>query len=108
MIGHAATRYYALGEESVDKDRNPTPDEILTMQRLVDEAMEAGALGFSTSRTLTHKTSAGIPILGIFAHLDELVALAQAVGRHNKGVFQWAPGWLAVHGRRDDAPGYFW
>ena len=92
MIGHAATRYHAMGEESLKRDRNPTPDEMKAMQGCVDEAMEAGALGFSTSRTLTHKTSEGIPIPGTFAHLDELVALAQAVGRHNKGVFQWAPG----------------
>ena len=92
MIGHVATRHYALGEESVDKDRQPTPDELKTMGHLVDEAMEAGALGFSTSRTLSHRTSTGVPIPGTFAHLEELVAMAQAVGRHNKGVFQWAPG----------------
>ena len=92
MIGHVATRHYALGEESVDKDRHPTPDELKAMGHLVDEAMEAGALGFSTSRTLSHRTSTGVPIPGTFAHLEELVAMAQAVGRHNKGVFQWAPG----------------
>ena len=86
MIGHVATRHYALGEESVDKDRHPTPDELKAMGHLVDEAMEAGALGFSTSRTLSHRTSTGVPIPGTFAHLEELVAMAQAVGRHNKGV----------------------
>ena len=59
MIGHAATRYHAIGEESLKRDRHPTTDELQTMQSAIDEAMEAGALGFSASRTLTHKTSEG-------------------------------------------------
>src|SRR4051812_33651856 len=50
MIGHCALRHYAMGERGLD-DTPATDDDIATMSDLVDEAMEAGALGFSTSRT---------------------------------------------------------
>ena len=57
MIGHCAVRYHAMGERSLDPDVTPTDAELDTMRASVDEAMAAGALGFSTSRTLRHNRS---------------------------------------------------
>ena len=52
MIGHTALRMYVMGEEATE--REATDDEIALQRRLVTEALEAGALGFATSRATTH------------------------------------------------------
>jgi N-acyl-D-aspartate/D-glutamate deacylase len=91
MVGHSALRYWAMGERSVEEGAQPTADELAEMVRLVDEAMGAGALGFSTSRTLRHRVPDGRNVPGTFAEEAELVALAEAVGRHGRGFFGAAP-----------------
>jgi N-acyl-D-amino-acid deacylase len=90
MVGHCALRYYAMGERSLDE----TPannDDIAVMCDLVDEAMAAGALGFSTSRTLLHRVPDGRPVPGTWADERELLAFADVLGRHHKGVYEVAP-----------------
>ncbi len=90
MLGHCALRHYAMGERSLD-ETPATDDDIATMCDLVDEAMTAGALGFSTSRTLLHRVPDGRPVPGTWADERELLAFADVLGRHGKGVYEVAP-----------------
>ena len=89
MVGHCALRQYAMGERGIEKDP-PTADDIALMCDLLDEAMAAGALGFSTSRTFLHRVPDGRPVPGTFAKPDELYAFADVLGRHGRGVFEAA------------------
>ena len=87
QIPHGAVRAYVMG------DRGPahavaTPEEISEMADVVSEAIRAGALGFSTSRTEKHKDSSGVLTPTITAHEDELVGIAKAVGKTGRGVLQ--------------------
>ncbi len=91
MVGHCAVRYYAMGDRSLDPGAEPTPDELALMLKLVDEAMVAGATGFSTSRTGRHTAPDGRNVPGTWATEGELVALAKVLGRHGKGMFGAAP-----------------
>ena len=89
LVGHSALRTYAMGERGLDE----TPadgDDIATMVQLLDEAMAAGALGVSTSRTLMHKVPDGRPIPGTFAAADELLAFADVLRSHGAGIFEGA------------------
>lgn len=87
QVAHGALRFYAMGERGVD-NLDATPEEIETMARLVGEAMDAGALGFTTSRTIGHRSLSGKPVPGTFAAEAELEAIAKAMGR---GVFEAIP-----------------
>ena len=87
QIAHGALRFYAMGDRGVD-NLDATPEEIDTMARLVGEAMDAGALGFTTSRTIGHRSLSGKPVPGTFAAEEELEAIAKAMGR---GVFEAIP-----------------
>ena len=66
MVGHCALRHYVMGERGLD-DVAATEDDIAAMTDLVDEAMTAGALGFSTSRTLLHRVPDGRSVPGTWA-----------------------------------------
>ncbi len=87
QVAHGALRFYAMGQRGVD-NLDASPEEISTMARLVGEAMNAGALGFSTSRTIGHRSLSGTPVPGTFAADGELTAIAAAMGR---GVFEAIP-----------------
>jgi len=102
LIGHAATRFYAMGEASLEQDREPSERELETMQSAVDEAMRSGALGFSTSRTRVHTVSDGTPIPGTFASDHELGALTEVLRRSGSGVVQWVAGF----GEKDSSDAY--
>ncbi len=84
QVPHAALRAYVLGERAHE---DATADEILQMARLTQQALEAGAVGFSTSRTILHRSRHGV-IPGTIAPVDELIAIGDAVGRAGHGVFQ--------------------
>jgi N-acyl-D-aspartate/D-glutamate deacylase len=90
MVGHCAIRHYVMGERGLD-DVPATDDDIAAMSDLVDEAMTHGSLGFSTSRTLLHRVPDGRPVPGTWAREDELLAIADVLGRHGKGVYEVAP-----------------
>jgi N-acyl-D-aspartate/D-glutamate deacylase len=89
MVGHCAVRVHAMGERGFS-EHPATADDVTAMCALVDEAIGAGALGFSTSRTLLHRVPDGRPVPGTWAAGAELTAIAQVMGRHGRGVFEAA------------------
>jgi N-acyl-D-aspartate/D-glutamate deacylase len=90
QVAHGALRYYVMGERGADNE-DATADDLAEMGRLVQEAIEAGAVGFSTSRTIGHRSLWGSPVPGTFAPEQELVAIAQAMRAAGKGVFEMIP-----------------
>ena len=86
LVGHIAVRQYVMDEESVE--RAATPAEVGEMKRLVLEAMESGALGFSTNRNERHMREDGKPVASRLADDDELFALCQVLGDLNAGVIE--------------------
>lgn len=96
QIPHSALRGYVMGREASEQRNDATLDEIAEMKRLVAEALEAGALGFSTSRTSLHKTAEGVLVAGTFAEERELFGIAEAIAETGKGMFQLADEHLKV------------
>jgi N-acyl-D-aspartate/D-glutamate deacylase len=86
-VPHGAIRAYVLGERC-NTDYEPNEAEIGEMADLVREGVAAGALGFSTSRTLLHKDKHGVHVPGTFAGSDEMQALGLAMKGLNHGVFE--------------------
>ena len=78
MVGHTAVRMYVLGEEATE--REATEGEIARQRELVTEALEAGALGFATSRASTHVGYEGRPVPSRLATSEEIIEIAQALG----------------------------
>ena len=87
-IGHSALRTYTMGERAFTDEANE--DDLRLMQHTVKEAMEAGAIGFSTSRTFNHLTADDRPVASRLANWDEVRAIVNAVGETGKGVFELA------------------
>jgi N-acyl-D-aspartate/D-glutamate deacylase len=85
QVPHGAIRLYVMGERGA-RGEAATPDDIVEMGRIARQAIDAGALGFSTSRTINHRTSRGEPTPTLMASEDELVGIALAVA--GRGVFE--------------------
>lgn len=90
QIPHAALRAWVMGMRPSEND-TATEEQIAQMADLVQEALEAGALGFSTSRTSLHKSAEGVLVAGTFAEHEELFGIAEGVARAGHGVFELAP-----------------
>ena len=88
QLPHAALRVYVMGERGANRE-TATPDDIAEMARLAGEAVKAGALGFSTSRTLNHRTSDGQPTPTLTAAEEELTGIAMALKEADAGVLQF-------------------
>jgi N-acyl-D-aspartate/D-glutamate deacylase len=86
-IAHGPVRYYVMGERAYD-DQDATPEEVEQMARIVGDAFAAGAAGFSSNRFRAHRSRSGKIVPGTFAAVDELKAIAGAVGRAGHGVLQ--------------------
>ncbi len=86
-VPHAPVRAYVLGDRC-NTDYQPNAEEISQMAALVREGVEAGALGFSTSRTLLHKDLKGVHMPGTFAGSDEMLALGMSMKGLRHGVFE--------------------
>ena len=87
QVPHAALRLHVMGERGARREV-ATPEDIDAMARIASEGIEAGALGFTTSRTLNHRTSKGEYTFTLTAEADELVGIARAIGKTGKGVLQ--------------------
>ncbi len=87
QVPHAALRVHTMGERAAAHEQ-ATPDEIGEMAALARQGIEAGALGFSTSRTLNHRSIDGELTPSYDAGADELCAIAAAVGETGRGVLQ--------------------
>jgi N-acyl-D-amino-acid deacylase len=89
-IAHGPLRAYVMGERGA-ANAEPTDAEIVEMARLVEEALRAGAFGFTTSRTPIHKAKDGELVPGTTADEHELLGIAAAMARVGRGVFGFAP-----------------
>ena len=87
-IGHSALRTYVMGERAFSDAAGE--DDVRHMQHLVKQAMHAGAIGFSTSRTFNHLTADDRPVASRLAEWDEVRAIVNAVGETGKGLFEIA------------------
>ena len=88
QVPHAALRTYVMGDRGADVEAAATADEIVKMSQLCEEAIRAGALGFTTSRTYVHRTSRGQQIGTLRASADEVLGIATALQRAGTGVIQ--------------------
>ena len=88
QLPHAALRVYVMGERGANRE-DASPADIAEMKRLAKEAVIAGALGFSTSRTLNHRTSDGQPTPTLTASEHELIGIAEGLKEANRGVLQF-------------------
>jgi len=89
LVPHGPVRAYVMGERG-GRNAEATPDEIAQMAALVREAIEAGAVGFSTTRTLLHRAKDGELAAGTTASSDELIGIGMAMGDAGAGVFEVA------------------
>ena len=87
QVPHAPLRVFVMGQRGVDREP-ATAADMAAMAALVEEGLAAGALGFSTSRSLFHRTSEGALTPTITAAEEELTAIARGMGRAGKGVIQ--------------------
>ena len=87
-IGHSALRTYVMGERAFSEEA--TPDDLEAMKREVRSAIQAGAAGFTTSRTRNHQTPDGQPVASRLATWDEVRQLVGVLGELNSGVFEIA------------------
>jgi N-acyl-D-aspartate/D-glutamate deacylase len=101
QVPHGAVRAYVMGDRGAANE-SATPEDIAGMAAIVQEGIEAGALGFSTSRTIAHRAIDGRPVPGTFAAAEELLGVGAALAAADAGVFEVAP--AGVLGEDLDAP----
>ena len=87
QLPHGALRLYVMGERAARLEP-ATSDDAAAMRALATEALRAGAIGFSTSRTLNHRTASGDPTPSLRAGADELEAIARGVADAGHGVVE--------------------
>ncbi len=92
QLPHGALRVYVMGERAVRLEP-ATDDDMAAMRRLSAEAMRAGALGFSTSRTLNHRSRTGSPTPSLRASEAELTAIAMGLHDAGHGVLEYISDW---------------
>src|ERR1700691_5154320 len=100
QLTHGALRAYVMGERGA-KNQPATADDMARMAALTREAILAGALGFSTSRTPIHVANDGEPVPGTYATEAELLGIARAIKQTGRGLLEWVP--AGVGG--EDLPG---
>lgn len=87
QLPHAALRVYVMGERGANREK-ASPEDIAEMRRLTSEAIKSGALGFSSSRTLNHRSSTGDPTPSLTAAREELVGIGLGVKDAGRGVLE--------------------
>ena len=98
QVPHAPVRVYVMGKRGADREP-PTPDELDAMKRIVQQGVAAGALGFSTSRTMIHRTKDGALAPTITTAENELTSIALGLREIDQGVLQMVDDF---HGMTDD------
>ena len=94
LVPHSAVRNYVMGARAVSHE-DANAEELSAMCQIVEDSLKAGALGFSTSRTVAHRSVIGDPIPGTYAEKAELLAIGNAMRKAGKGVFQAVPSGVA-------------
>jgi N-acyl-D-aspartate/D-glutamate deacylase len=94
-VGHTAVRIFVMGEAGYEKEA--TDDDLRVMQRVIADAMDAGAAGFATSASPTHNGDRGRPVPSRIADLAEVCALVQPLHDAHKGVVALLPGEKVTH-----------
>jgi N-acyl-D-aspartate/D-glutamate deacylase len=89
QIPHGAVRAYVMGERGA-KNEEATPEDVEAMAAIVKEGLEAGALGFTTSRTMLHRARDGEVVPGTYADDAELLGIGRTLGEVGHGVFEVA------------------
>jgi len=102
-VAHGPVRYYVMGERAYE-DHNASEDDVAEMARVVREAFDAGAAGFSTNRFRAHMSRSGKIVPGTFAPAEELTAIARAVGEAGHGLLQGIADGTIVPGEADAMP----
>lgn len=87
QLPHGALRVYVMGRRGADREA-ASADDIALMRALTAEAIEAGALGFSSSRTLNHRSSKGAPTPSLTAARQELLGIARGLKDAGRGVME--------------------
>jgi N-acyl-D-amino-acid deacylase len=99
-VGHTAVRLYAMGRDAYE--RAATEGELATMVHIVDEALEAGAIGFASSWSPTHTGDHGRPVPSRVADFAELAALLEPMRARARGVVALLPGGVMSHAQMFD------
>jgi N-acyl-D-aspartate/D-glutamate deacylase len=86
QMPHHPLRVYVMGDRAIRREK-ATAEDIAEMRRLTEEAVRAGAFGFTTSRTNAHKTMSGEMVPGRFAEIDELTGIGRGLGAAGAGTF---------------------
>jgi N-acyl-D-aspartate/D-glutamate deacylase len=86
QMPHHPLRVYVMGQRAIDFE-DATEEDIAEMQRLTEEALKAGAFGFTTSRTESHRTTKGERVPGRYAAFDELIGIGKAFGTVDHGAY---------------------
>ncbi|MGB1138091.1 MAG: N-acyl-D-amino-acid deacylase family protein [Luminiphilus sp.] len=89
QVPHGAVRAYVMGDRGAANEA-PSETEIARMSAIVEEGLQAGAVGFSTSRTILHKSIDGELVPGTTATKEELLGIGRALKRAGHGVFEMA------------------
>jgi N-acyl-D-aspartate/D-glutamate deacylase len=101
QVPHGTVRAHVMGERGI-RNEPATDDDIARMSGVVADALAAGALGVTTSRTVLHRSIDGEPVPGTFASEDELFGIGRALASAGRGVFELAP--AGIQGEDTDAP----
>ncbi|HMG28131.1 MAG TPA: amidohydrolase family protein, partial [Acidimicrobiia bacterium] len=94
-VGHTALRLWVMGDDGYE--REATEDELLRMQAVLREAVEAGAAGFASSSSATHSGDGGRPVPSRLADVHELEVIMTALGQAGRGVVELLPGEKIKH-----------
>ncbi|MFA9565279.1 MAG: amidohydrolase family protein [Acidimicrobiales bacterium] len=96
-VGDVAIRLFVAGDAACEPDFVATPEQLAEMASLVDQSIQAGALGYSVSRSLFHRVPDGRNVPGTWSQPEEFFAIAEPLARLGRGVLESAPRYNEEH-----------